>query len=171
MVDLYYNTIMLHQTIKSQINEALRAKDQTRLDTLRGLNALFQNELLTGREHGEFLSDATALLLIKRSVKQRKDSIAQFELGKRPDLAEKEQAELTILESFLPKGPTRAELTEIVKKRLNALRDEGKLDIGSGNPAQQAGKLTGILMKEIGRNTDGNEVRSVIQEVLADMNP
>ena len=70
---------MIHSTIKEQIKEALRAKDTIRLETLRGLNALFMNELMTSAAttgtSGEFISDDKALALIKRSVKQRKDSI------------------------------------------------------------------------------------------------
>ena len=65
---------MLHKTIKDQIKDALRAKDTIRLDTLRGLNALFMNEMLAGSAGGapsEYIGDDKALALIKRSVKQR----------------------------------------------------------------------------------------------------
>jgi uncharacterized protein YqeY len=96
----------IHQNIKNQIVEALRAKDTIRLDTLRGLNALFMNEVLTQKSgtDSEFLADDKALALIKRSVKQRLDSIRQFEIGKRMDLADKERAELKILETYLPQS-------------------------------------------------------------------
>ena len=99
----------LHENIKNQIKEALRAKDTLRLDTLRGLNALFINEILMQKSStiGEFLPDDKAIALIKRSVKQRQDSIRQFEIGKRPDLAQKEKAERInklpkIFDSILP---------------------------------------------------------------------
>jgi uncharacterized protein YqeY len=76
--------------IKNQIKEAMRAKDSVRLDTLRGLNALFMNEMLTNKtldQNASHLPDDKVLALIKRSVKQRQDSIRQFEIGKRMDLA------------------------------------------------------------------------------------
>ncbi len=99
----------LHQTIKEQIVAAMRAKDSIRLETLRGLNALIINEMLSAKPPsppaggGGFLPDDKVLALIKKSAKQRKDSIAQFKLGHRDDLVAKEEAELKILESFLPK--------------------------------------------------------------------
>src|ERR1700679_95614 len=99
----------LHEKIKNQIKDAMRAKDAIRLETLRGLSALFTNELISKQVKGEVpssvtvLSDEDASALIRRSVKQRKDSIDQFQKGGRTDLAEKEQSELAILETFLPK--------------------------------------------------------------------
>lgn len=76
----------------------MRAKEIVRLETLRGLSALFTNELIAKQVKGDVpasvttLSDEDALALIRRSVKQRKDSIDQFEKGGRPELAEKEKA-------------------------------------------------------------------------------
>ena len=95
---------MLHQSIKEQIKEALRAKDTIRLDVLRSLNALFLNEVLAGKAPTgtESLTDEAVLTIIKRSAKQHRDSIDQFQKGGRADLVSKEQAELVILDSFLP---------------------------------------------------------------------
>ena len=150
----------LHQTIKEQIKEALRAKDTIRLDTLRGLNALFMNEMLTANVSDEYLSDEKVLPLIKRSVKQRKDSIEQFDKGGRKDLADKERAELVILESFLPSMMSRDEIKVIVHSRIDALKSAGTFDPKSG------GKVTGMIMKELAGKADGADVKAVVDEAI-----
>lgn len=152
----------IHQNIKGLIVEAMRAKDTIRLDTLRGLNALFVNELIASKAPGntEFITDDKALALIKRSVKQRQDSIKQFELGKRIDLAEKERAELKILEAFLPKMASKEEIMIVAKKVINE-SFSGVVD------AKSIGKLTGLIMKEMGGNADGNDVKVVAEELTA----
>lgn len=151
---------MIHQTIKEQVKEALRAKDTIRLDTLRGLNALIQNEMLTGNTKDEYLSDDKVLALVKKSVKQRKDSIAQFQKGGREDLASKEQAELAILESYMPTMMSREEIKIIVSTRLNKMKSEGTFDPKAG------GKLTGMMMKELAGKADGSDVKAVLDELL-----
>lgn len=152
----------LHETIKNQIKEAMRSKDSVRLDTLRGLNALFLNELLTQKtpSGSEFLPDDKVQALIKRSVKQRQDSIRQFEIGKRQDLADKERAELKILEAFLPKSATKEEIAIIAKRLAVDLMKAGSLD------AKSIGKLTGLVMKELAGRADGNDVKEVLEGLV-----
>ena len=152
----------IHQNIKSLIVEAMRAKDTIKLDTLRGLNALFVNEIIASKSPGntEFIADDKALALIKRSVKQRQDSIRQFELGKRMDLAEKEKAELKILETFLPKMASKDEIM-VVAKKIIAESFAGTVD------PKSSGKLTGLIMKAMGGNADGNDVKAVVEELIA----
>jgi hypothetical protein len=98
--------------------------------------------------------------IIKRSVKQRQDSIRQFEIGKRPDLAEKERAEMAILESFLPKGATREEITVVAGRLVDDLKKKGAFD------AKAVGKLTGLVMKELGGRADGNDVKEVLEGLV-----
>lgn len=146
----------------------MRAKDAIRLETLRGLNALFMNEMLASKEPvsptspggGEFLPDEKVLALIKRSVKQRKDSIEQFTKGNRLDLVTKEKAELEILESYLPKTMARDEIRTVVSARLEKMKTDGSFDPKSG------GKLTGMIMKELAGKADGADVKAVIDELL-----
>lgn len=149
-----------HKTIKSQITEALRAKDAIRLETLRGLNALFLNELIAKKSAAEYLSDSDALPLVKRSVKQRKDSIEQFEKGGRRDLADKEKKELAILESFLPATMSRQEIRLVVQRRIEAMKAGGTFD------PKSAGKMTGMIMKELAGAADGGDVKAVVDEVV-----
>lgn len=155
----------IHQNIKNQIVEALRAKDTVRLDTLRGLNALFMNEVLSQKSpsESEFLPDDKALALIKRSVKQRHDSIRQFEIGKRMDLADKERAELAILETYLPKSASKEEIHAVATKVAGEMmKGGGALD------AKSAGKLTGMIMKELAGNADGNDVKAVVEAMIGE---
>lgn len=153
---------MLHQTIKNQIKDALRAKDTIKLETLRGLNALFQNEVLTGAAPAgtEFLPDDKAMALVKRSVKQRKDSIEQFTKGGRKDLVDKEKQELAILEAFLPSMMPREEIRLIARSRIEKMKSEGSFD------PKAVGKITGMLMKELSGKADGADVKGVVDELL-----
>lgn len=155
---------MLHQTIKNQIKEALRAKDTIRLDTLRALNAAAQSELMSAPPSAsgstEFLPDDKMLAIVKRSVKQHKDSIEQFRKGGREDLVTKEQAELNILESFLPAMMSREEIRVVAHMRIDALKAQGQFDPKAG------GKITGMIMKELTGKADGSDVKAVVDELL-----
>ena len=152
---------MLHKNIKDQIKEALRAKDTIRLDTLRGLNALFMNEMMVSKSESEFLDDTKVLALIKRSAKQRKDSIEQFEKGGRDDLAQKEKAELKILESFMPALMPKSEVAIVVRTRIEALKSQGTFD------PKSLGKITGMIMKELAGKADGADVKAAVDEEAA----
>ncbi len=151
---------MIHQTIKEDIVKAMRAKDTLRLEVLRGLNALFLNEIISSKVTTEFLPDDKVLALVKRSAKQRKDSIEQFEKGGRMDLVKKEQAELEILNSFLPTLMTRDEIKKIVNEKLEALKSAGTFDPKAG------GKITGMIMKELAGKADGADVKAVLEELM-----
>jgi uncharacterized protein YqeY len=118
------------------------------------------NEVLLGKADGEFLSDEKVLALIKRSAKQRKDSIGQFEKGGRIDLVEKEKSELAILNSFLPTLMSRDEVKIIASQRIEALKSSGTFDPKAG------GKITGMIMKELAGKADGADVKAVVEELL-----
>ncbi|MEX2010258.1 MAG: GatB/YqeY domain-containing protein [Parcubacteria group bacterium] len=148
----------LHTQIKEEIKQAMRDKDAVRLNTLRGLSAAFVNELVAkGRKPDEELADEEALQVISRGVKQRKDSIEQFEKGGRGDLAEDEKKELEILQAYLPAQMSREEVLKFVSTKL-----EGK-DLGKENK----GKLMGEIMKELKGRADGAIVKEVVDEALA----
>lgn len=154
---------MLHQTIKNDITTALRAKDAIRLEVLRGLSALITNEMLASKTAGTadpFLPDDKVFALIKRSAKQRKDSIEQFEKGGRADLVEKEKSELAILNSFLPTLMTREAVKIVALQRIEALKSAGNFDPKAG------GKITGMIMKELAGKADGADVKAVVEELL-----
>lgn len=150
---------MLHSNIKSQIKEAMLAKEAVRLSVVRGLVAAFTNELVAkGRKPTEELSDEETLAVIRRAVKQRKDSIEQFKAGGRNDLVEAESAELAILEKYLPKMMSREEIKKIaeVKKTELGIVDKSKM-----------GQFMGALMKELKGKADGGDVKEVVEKLFS----
>jgi uncharacterized protein YqeY len=149
----------IHETIKQSIPEALRAHDELRLRTLRSLVTMMTNEVVAKkRKPDEFLTDEEALLVIKRATNQRKDSIEQFTKASRMDLVEPEQAELTILESYLPTLMSREEIESIVRAKM--------LEMGVTSKAD-AGKFTGALMKDLKGQADGGDVKAVVDSLLS----
>ncbi len=149
----------LHEQIKGQIKEAMMAKDTVRLTTLRGLVSAFTNELVaTQRKPQDFLTDEEVLAVIRRNVKQRKDSIQQFTSGGRADLAESEQAELTILEKFLPQMMSRDDIKAVV--------DAKKTELGI-NDKSQVGLLMKTVMTELKGKADGMDVKAVVEGLFS----
>lgn len=146
----------MHETIKNQIKEAMRSKDVLKLEVLRGLQALFSNELIAKKSSDPVLKDEDVIAIIKRSVKQRKDSIEQFEKGGRNDLAEKEKMELRILEQFLPATMSREEIRKIVEAKL---KTDGPVD------KTKMGQFMGMIMKELKGRADGGDVKAVVDEI------
>jgi uncharacterized protein YqeY len=154
MARVCYTFIMITQQIRSEIPVAMKARDSVKLDTLRGAVTAFTNELVAkGRKPTDELTDAEAVGVLKRLAKQRKDAMEQFEKGGRPELVEKEGAELKILEAYIPQGTPRAEIERVAK----AKKDELGVTDASG-----IGKLTGAVMKEFAGNADGNDVKEVV---------
>ncbi len=149
----------LHQTIKEQIKDALRAKDTIRLDTLRSLSALAQSEMMDQNSTGDFFPDDKILAIIKRSVKQHRDSIEQFERGGRTDLVSKEKAELSILESFMPTQMSYDEVKIVVRTRIDALTSQGTFD------PKSTGKVVGMLIKELAGKADGMMIKKAVDEL------
>jgi len=149
----------LHQQIQEQIPEAMRAKDGVRLTTLRGVLAAFTNEVMTlKRKPQDKLTDSEAVTVIRRLVKQRKDSIEQFKKGGRQDLADNEEAELKVLEEFLPAQMTEEQIREIVIKKKEEMGDVDKTKIG---------QFMGAVIKETGGNADGALVKKIVDEILS----
>jgi hypothetical protein len=156
----------MHEKIQNQIPEAMRAKDEVRLTTLRGVLAAFTNEVMAlKRKPQDKLTDAEAIAVIRRLVKQRKDSIEQFEKGGRVDLAENEKAEMKILEEFLPAQMSEEQIREIVlKKKAEMGISDSDASVGTGKT--KMGQFMGAVMKETGGNADGALVKKIIEEVL-----
>ena len=141
---------MLHEQIQKGIKEAMLAKDAVRLETLRGMIAAFTNELVAKkRKPTEMLTDEEALAVIARLARQRKDSIEQFKKGNRGDLVKSEEAELAILETYLPKMMERGEIEKIARAKKEEL----------GADPSKKGMLMSALMKELKGRADGGLVK------------
>ena len=137
----------------------MKAKDAIRLNVLRGLLSSFTNEAISNkRKPDEELSDVDALSVISRAVKQRKDSIEQFEKGNRRDLAEVEKSELEILQTYLPTQMSRDEILAYVRSRQAELN---MTDLSKKN------LFLGTIMKELKGKTDGSVVREIIDMVFS----
>lgn len=148
----------MQEQIKSSLKPAMMAKDSVRVGTIRMILAAFTNELVTqGHPPTDPLSDADCMKVIKRLAKQRKDSIEQFVSGGRPELADDERAELTIIEEFLPAQMSEEEIESKVKAKLA----ESPLD-----PTKK-GQFVGTMMKELGDTADGALVKAVIDKLTA----
>jgi len=149
---------MLHEQIKNKIKEAMMAKDSIRLETYRGMLAAFTNELVSkGRKPNEMLTDEEAVVVITRLSKQRKDSIEQFKKGNREDLVKKEEAELAILETYLPKLMDRSEVETIARTK--------KDELGITDAAKK-GMLMSALMKDLKGKADGSVVKEVVDSLF-----
>ena len=145
---------MLHEQVKNNIKEAMMARDNVRLETYRGMLASFTNELVSkNRKPNEILTDEEAIIVIARLSKQRKDSIEQFRKGNREDLVRKEQAELAILETYLPKLMDKSEVEKIARVKKDEL---GITDIA------KKGMLMSALMKDLKGKADGAVVKEAV---------
>ena len=149
---------MLSEKIRKELTDAMRARDSLKMNTLRGLLSAFTNELVAkGIKPQEQISDEDALAVIKRAVKQRKDSIEQFRKGNREDLAQKEEAELKILETYMPAQMSREQI-EVVAKQVKeklGVTDKSKM-----------GMFMSSVMKELKGQADGAEVKAVVESLL-----
>lgn len=148
----------LHTDIQGELKEALRAKDEVRLRTVRNMLTAFTNELVaTGKKPNETLDDEKVMGVIKRLAKQRKDSIEQFRAGGREELALEEEKELQVLEAYLPQTMSQDEIRPIAEKKKAELgiEDESKM-----------GQLMGAVMKELQGKADGGDVKAVVESLF-----
>ena len=145
----------LKQKIQEETKEAMKARNAAKLLVLRGLSAAFTNEAISKKKSE--LTDDEAIAVVKRAVKQRKDSIEQFTKGGRDDLAKNEASELKILETYLPASVGKDEILKValVKKTEMGITDKSK-----------AGQLTGAVMKELKGKANGADVKEVVESLL-----
>src|SRR6478736_6931537 len=135
----------------------MRAKDAIRLGVLRMLkSALKYGAIEKAGAEGE-LSDADAVQVIRKQVKQRQDSIESFEKGGRPELAEKEKAELAILGAYLPQAMAPDELAKLVRETIT--------EVGATSKAQMGAVMKALQAKVAGR-ADGKTLSAEVQKQL-----
>lgn len=148
----------LHEQIKGELKDALKAKDQVKLRTVRSMLTAFTNELVaTSRTPQAILEDNEVLAVIKRLAKQRKDSIEQYEAADRHDLSEPEKEELVVLESYLPQMMSQEQIRPIAEAKKTELNITDK---------SKMGMLVGAVMKELAGKADGADVKSVVESLF-----
>ncbi len=148
----------LAQRIDSDLKDAMRAKDATRLGVLRMLKSALKYAAIekSGAE-GE-LDDAEPTQVIRKQVKQRQDSIESFEKGGRAELAEKEKIELAILNQYLPAAMSPEELSRLVRETIT--------EVGATSKAQMGAVMKALGPKVAGR-ADGKTLSQEVQRQLA----
>lgn len=148
----------LHEQIKNSIKNCLKAGDKVRLEVMRGLVTAFMNELVaTGKTPQDILTDKDVLKVITRLSKQRKDSIEQFTKGGRTDLVVEEEAQLSILNEYLPKLMEEAEIEEIVEKKISELEVKD---------LSKKGLFMASVMKDLKGKADGSVVKAVVDKLF-----
>lgn|SRR5574343_134324 len=146
----------MQNTIKEKLKEAMLAKNEVAVLTLRSIMTAFTNELVSnGKKPTDELADEEALNVIARLAKQRKDAITQFTNGGRPDLAENEQAELLVIEQFLPAQMGEDEVKQFIQKYFT----ENNIDIS------KKGQAIGAIMRELKGKADGALVKTIIDSL------
>ncbi len=125
---------------------------------MRSISAAFTNELLNlKRKPTEELTNDEALAVIKKTAKQRRDSIEQYQKGNREDLAEKETQELKIIEEFLPEPLPYEKIKNIAQKKKDELNITDRSDIG---------RLIGVVIKETKDRASGQTVKQAVEELF-----
>lgn len=146
----------LKLTIESGIKDAMRAKDADRLRALRAIKSMILLEETSGSSADGLSADAEMKILMK-AAKQRRDSLEVYVSQNRPDLAEKEQAELAIIEEFLPKQLSDEELTAKITEIIAS--------VGATSPADM-GKVMGAASKQLAGLADGKAISAKVSELL-----
>ena len=116
--------------IAEDIKTAMRAKDSTALNSLRALKSALTNTAIEKGGLGTELDEPEILAVIRKQIKQRQDSIAQFEKANRPELSENEKAEITILSKYLPAALTEEEMLAIIGKAVSETGAASRADMG-----------------------------------------
>ena len=144
----------LLETLNADIKTAMKARDKEKLSVLRMIKAAIQKEQI---HLGHDLNDDEELTVLSREMKQRKDSLTEFENANRQDLADKVSSEIAIVETYMPAQLSDDELTDLVRKAIN--------DLGVTSQ-KQFGKLMGAVMPQVKGKADGNRVQTVVKQEL-----
>lgn len=148
----------LNERVDSDLKDAMRARDATRLGVLRMLKSALKYAAIEKSGPDDAMSDAEAVQVIRKQVKQRQDSIESFEKGGRPELAAKEKEELAILNGYLPQQMGIEELASAVRETISELNASSKAQMGAVMKALQA---------KIGGRVDGKTLSQEVQRQLS----
>jgi uncharacterized protein YqeY len=142
------------EKLNEALKEAMRSKDNQRRDVIRfALSAIKQVEVDTRKP----VTPEDALAILQKEVKKRRETIDEAQKGGRADLADREKAELAVLEAFLPKGLSREEIIVLVK---DAIAQTG------ATSTKEMGKVMGVLMPKVKGLADGALVNQIVREHL-----
>ncbi|MEN8693229.1 MAG: GatB/YqeY domain-containing protein [Akkermansiaceae bacterium] len=142
------------EQVMSDLKDAMRAKDTVALTTLRALKTALTNAAIESGNKDNVVEKAAALAIVRKQIKQRQDSIEQFEGAGRPELAENEQAEVAILEKYLPAALSAEEVSQIVSDAVAETGATSRADMG---------KVMKIVQEKVAGRADG---KTLSQEVM-----
>ncbi|EUJ25009.1 GatB/YqeY domain-containing protein [Listeria grandensis] len=142
--------------LNEDMKQAMRAKEKDKLSVIRMLKAALQNEAI--RLGTDDISPDDEVTILSREMKQRRDSLNEFEKADRSDLVEKLQEEIVIVESYLPKQLSEEEIAEIVKVTIE--------EVGATSPADFGKVMTAVMPKVKGK-ADGNAVNKFVKQYLS----
>jgi hypothetical protein len=140
--------------INTDLKAAMRAREEVRLLVLRTLLSSINYAEIAKQKK---LDDAGIIEVVGKEIKQRRESIEAYDKGNRPDLSAKEKAELAILQEYMPAQMSREEITAIVEKVI--------AEVGPKGPGDK-GKVMQKLMPQVKGKADGNEVNSIVTDLL-----
>jgi uncharacterized protein YqeY len=147
--------MLLREQVNADISSAMKAKDAARLSALRMLKAAIMNK---GVEKGRDLDDAEVLQVVSTLVKQRRDSIEQFSNAGRVDLVDKETAEITVLEQYLPPAASTEEIDAAVIAAI--------AETGASSPKDMGKVMKAVMPRLAGKNADGRAVSEAVRRKL-----
>jgi uncharacterized protein len=147
--------MLLRERIIADLTASMKAQDAPRTSTLRMVKAAMMNRKI---EKGAELDDDDMLKLLRSLVKQRRDSVEQYEQAGRKDLADKEQEEIVVIESYLPQPATEAEIQQAVAAAIAETGASSMKDMGKVMKATQAALA--------GKNADGKLVSEIVKSKL-----
>ena len=147
----------LEQEVMAQMKDAMKAKDEAALRGLRAIKAEIIKAKAEPGAAGEISTD-TEIKMLQKMLKQRKDSLEIYEKQNRGDLAKKEQEEISLIEKFLPKQMSEAELKEALAKII--------AETGASSPADM-GKVMGAASKALAGKADGKTISAAVKELLS----
>ncbi len=145
----------LRDKINGDLTAAMKAKDPLRLSVLRMMKAAIKNKEIEARSE---LEDAAVIQTLATLIKQRRDSIEQFTQGGRSDLAQKEAAEITVIQEYLPASVPDEEIAAVVDEVVRALGAVSVKDIGA--------VMKGCMARFAGKLVDGKKVNALVRERL-----
>jgi len=147
----------LEQNIMAQMKDAMKAKNEAQLRSLRAIKAEIIKAKTEPGAGGEISAD-TEVKMLQKMVKQRKDALEIYQQQSRPDLAQKEQEEISVIEQFLPAQMSEADLKAEVQQIIN--------ETGASSPADM-GKVMGVATKKLAGRAEGKAISATVKELLA----
>ena len=141
--------------LNEEMKAAMKSGEKRKLETFRSLKSALRDKEIEKRDS---LSDEEQLQVLASAAKRRRESIESYQEGGRDDLVAEEQAELEIIEAYLPKQLTEAEIRELVDK---VIADTG------ANTMQDMGKVMGTIMPQVRGKADGSMIQQIVREQLS----